>query len=165
MKRIFALAALLAILGLAVSGCGQMEKPVASAPEEEEQPVRLAKGVYNDKYPINATVNQCDGEVVRVTGSVHHIERRVSGHYTDQFNYQGVSGVGVTSGTRYRVQDKLQISIQSSPPQRAYTVHRYLRMVAQGSNKAFTLRFANHFTTNANGERTAYFSDYTIECK
>jgi len=166
----------LLMIALVGWGCGQVDQLVTSEEHEPlnltEQPVRLAKATVFKRSIDQTLWNPCEGEGVRITGSVHitsNIIRDANGKTLRTFhrNYQGVVGEGLSSGTIYRVQrnvKRTRNNWNASGSAQVNSIVVALRFVAQGSNKSYTLRLKTHLTINANGERVVNFSDFSIEC-
>jgi len=75
------------------------------------------------------------------------------------FNYQGVSGTGLTSGRRYHLSDADAVVTQEldSLPY-VFTVVSQYHLIGQGPGNNLMLQNSGHVTINSNGEVTAEFT-------
>ena len=142
---------------------------LATAPWLHAQ--KSTKVSENFSTPMNETIaDDCTGEEVRVSGDVH---TQYTAHETaDGFhaeagsNYQGVSGVGVTSGRKYQLvgSDKSVTDFRKPFPSRS-TVVQTVRIISQGSAPNSHYKVHWHYTIDANGRLTAEVFKTEVECR
>ena len=116
--------------------------------------------------------NDGAGEDVLLTGTLHdiiHFSVNDNHALIDTFsNYQGFSGVGLTSGDRYRLNGGghalLSFDVNDGFPESDSFITN-TAIIGQGRAPNLILRDHSHFTVNANGEVTAVHNNFTIECK
>ena len=118
-----------------------------------------------------STVNPCNGEQVDYTGVAHVLVtftvngNNISGKTMVQD--AGYSGVGQTTGAKYRrngtSQQKFQGSLQNG--KFTTTFNNSFQWIAQGDVPNFVVHDVVHLTINANGEVTADFVKGSVECK
>lgn len=102
MKRL----ALFAVAFTCLAGCDTPSAPTLQTPSVDEP--SLAQ-ISNEKFPLSGPVfNSCPPtELVAMEGWFHRLttggETLAGSDVTIHVNYQGVGGVGLTSGDRYRV--------------------------------------------------------------
>jgi hypothetical protein len=106
----------------------------------------------------------CTGEDVELSGTIHLVSQLQSdGSEVGHINYQGVSGVGLTSGTTYRSSSVDNFRLAAPFPSDITSV-RSLRLISPGPEDDLLVRFLFHITVNANGEITAEVEDVNFEC-
>jgi len=130
-----------------------------------------AKLEYNTRYPISFTqFISCAGETLSVNGNLHvlfSLETDASGgsHITFHGNSQGLSGEGLSSGTRYRAVDVFTQTVYVGAPlpvKIALTeTHRF---VGQGAGSDLWSHYNIDTTINANGNMTASVTNFTMDC-
>lgn len=108
--------------------------------------------------PISATVfNPCTGEDVDLSGNLHlqlnFVENGAGGgHLKIHVNTQGVSGVGVDSGNRYRGIGVLHFTLAASGPVGHFVLDGNFQLVSQGASSNLSAHFTLHLNLNtANG--------------
>jgi hypothetical protein len=107
----------------------------------------------------------CTGEDVELSGTIHLVSQTQSdGSEVGHFNFQGVSGVGLTSGTTYRASAVDHVRLGAPFPSDIHSV-RSLRLISPGPEDNLLIKFLFHITVNANGEITAEVEDVNSECK
>jgi hypothetical protein len=123
--------------------------------------------------PNTVLFDSCTGEGVHVTGTIHVVTvstTDASGgtHTQRHFNVQGVTGVGVVSGTQYRgIHTETHDANSSGGAGSEFTTRIDIKLVAEGSASNLTIRDALvHVTVNANGVETASIDNLTLaECQ
>lgn len=147
-------------------------RPAAAAQQEgfEKSQVRI-------DIPPEVLQNECNGESVLVTGFLHQtFFRRVDSgggnslyrssgvHESAHTNGQGLTAVGMTSGTTYRVSVVSNASTHDdfySPGSgvqdfaNTFSSVLHLSFVAPGAGNNYRTSMHVHYTVNANGETTA----------
>jgi hypothetical protein len=107
------------------------------------------------------TFNECTGEEVFLAGEFHVVEREVGEHVFFHFNEVNLTGVGLTSGTSYRTSGSpLNFTLNS----RAQTEVNNLSLISQGGTADLQIRFIGHLTVTPNGEISAEFADFVVNC-
>jgi hypothetical protein len=109
------------------------------------------------------------GELVELTGQLHdlfHITQNNAGGVVVRIldNPQGVSGVGLTTGTKYQGTGGTQQTFTAAVGETNTFVNNF-RVVGQGPNNNFVVHETAHLTVNANGTVTASVDNLTIDCK
>src|SRR5919112_5060673 len=106
----------------------------------------------------------CTGEDVELSGTIHLVSQlQPDGSEVGHVNYQGVSGVGLTSGTTYRASSVDSFRLAAPFPSDITSV-RSLRLISPGPDDDLLVKFLFHITVNANGEITAEVEDVDSEC-
>jgi hypothetical protein len=130
----------------------------------------------NTIIPIPPTAvlsDPCTGEQVHVTGTIHLVtvvtlDANGGTHTEMHFNVQGVSGVGLTSGTRYRgIHTETHSSNTAGPAPSEFTTRINIMLISEGGSSNLTIRDALlHVTVNANGTVTASIDHLALaECQ
>jgi hypothetical protein len=165
-------------------GCSQSTLPttssslpsVISSSGNGTSRVTTAGVVSNTIIPIppNTVIfDTCTGEGVLVTGTIHRVTTTTvdasGGTHTEMhFNVQGVSGVGLTTGIRYRgIHTETHSSNSSGDGASELTTVIDIKLISEGSTSNLTSRFVLiHTTINANGTVTATIDNMTLgECQ
>lgn len=130
----------------------------------------------NKKVPISLLIPvPCTGENVFFTGTDHvvfndKINKNGRLEFIYHENLMGVSGVGETSGEKYRI---TSISKENSGKDTTdgypvdFTFVQNLHILRLGWGNVYTVHMLCHYTINANGELTVDIDNLTIEgdCK
>ena len=114
-------------------------------------------------------VNPCNGEQVNVSGNSHMtagVSTDGSGgrHFRSHINSQGVSGIGVVSGSKYQIPTTSNTSAYLGSAT-TITLTVYGRVIAQGSTPNFSLRQAFHVTVDPDGVTRVSNSDFQTDCR
>ncbi|MBA3554890.1 MAG: hypothetical protein H0W29_09070 [Gemmatimonadales bacterium] len=129
---------------------------------------------FREKIPIEETItffSECAGEIVelqiRQLLIIHEVTREgvmFHGHFT--ILDRGTSGVGLTSGTRYRQVGvtKGNLNIHEPVPVTESFVNQ-LNLISAGSRPNLTIHESFHITINANGEIAVVRETERVECK
>ena len=110
------------------------------------------------------------GEIVDLSGPLHVlITSTINGNHVSgrfQFQPQGISGTGETTGLRYQATgltaENFTTSLQNG--QATLTFINRFDIIGQGPNNNFTVHETAHFTFNADGTLTVFFDNFSIEC-
>lgn len=110
-----------------------------------------------------------EGEWVELSGKVNNVyhityDARSGFHLTNHWNYQGVRGVGWTTGDKYRATGSGQYKINGKIGYVETSVWHF-KVNGQGPGNNFSIRANFHITVNANGTVTAYHDNWTVQCK
>lgn len=109
--------------------------------------------MQNQTIDISGTVvSPCTGEAVVFQGSAHIVatfEPTIDGFtVTSHFNTQGVTGVGVETGTKYQFSEVSNVALTatSDPLSGSATVNTNFRVISAGSTDNFLLDAIYTFT-------------------
>lgn len=137
----------------------------------------IAAGVVsNTTVPIppnRVLADPCTGEGVLVTGEVHQvmvqtIDANGGTHTEMHFNVEGVSGVGLITGTHYRgIHTETHSTNSSDSGASEFTTVIDIKLIAEGSASNLTIRdVLIHTTVNADGTTTATVDNMSVgECQ
>ena len=134
-------------------------------------------GADRGSFPFDEQVfvpcaNAGAGEYVELAGSLNFVFHSTfdgSGgmHLQLHSNLQGVSGIGMTTGTKYRASqsevDQFNVAADDAPFEG--TSVSSFNIVGQGKGNNFVLHETAHFTVNANGDVTAQHDRFSVDCK
>jgi hypothetical protein len=108
--------------------------------------------------------NECGDEDVEITGVIHLVSHtQPDGSVMGHFNYQHVTGLGLTSGIQYHVSAVDHLRLQAPFPSSIHSV-RTFHLIGEGPGDRLLVQAMLHVTVNANGEVTAYIEDLTTRC-
>ncbi len=125
--------------------------------------------------PFEAVIpDPCTGEDVLVSGSVHmvgevHQDAHGGYHINGHYNFQGISGVGLSTGTAYHWTGGARIAVHygcgdlCSPPFEQTSGSNF-ELVGQGATPNEQVHALTHITVNANGVLTAEVQAFRMEC-
>jgi hypothetical protein len=129
------------------------------------------KASDNFSTPMNDIIaNDCTGEEIKLSGAVHtqYNARETSDGFRAESgtNYEGVSGVGVSSGRKYRLvgSDRSVTDFRKPFPSRS-TVVQTVRLISQGGAPNSSYKVQWHYTMDANGRLTAEVFKTEAECR
>jgi hypothetical protein len=179
-QRLSLVAAASLILTLFLLGCSRSASPAAptsaqfgasSSGSGAPSVAVTSAGVVSNTItpiPVNAVIfDSCTGEGVHVTGTIHLVtvltEDASGGTHTQMhFNVQGVSGVGLVSGIKYRGIHTETLSSNSHGSASDSTTVIDIKLISQGASSNLTIRdVLIHVTVNANGTTTASIDSIT----
>ena len=132
--------------------------------------------VTNTSIPITLDVfvpcaNGGAGETIEVSGFLHvqtsvTFDQNGGLHFSEQFNPQGVGGVGLTTGDKYRATGLTRddFSTTSSGVQQFTFINRF-DMVGQGPGNNLSTHETEHITILPDGTVTVFFDNFSITCK
>lgn len=116
--------------------------------------------------------NPCSGELVEASGTLHIIMHLVvdgngGQHLMLHFQPQGMEGVGLTSGIKYRAVGLTQMlmNIGSGGLPITLTEVDSFRFIGTGPDNNFMIQSAFHITTNAQGELVADAFQFYFVCR
>jgi hypothetical protein len=125
-------------------------------------------------FPYDAYLsNDCSGEGVHVTGTLHMVLRGSTDpngrwHYLVHENYQNVTGIGLVSGAEYQVSgsqnENLNWNFSFSGGQEAYTRISDVRLVMPGQEGNAILRTFIHVTVDANNVLVVDLDEVQLLC-
>ena len=163
-----------AILAVSLAGCSD----VSEGPLGPRSLTRAAADVTtaNAFFPVEIETfvpcaNGGAGEIVLLSGILHDLfhvaingnSYKVKAHTQPQ----GIRGVGLTTGDRYRGTGVTQETFGGSlvNGQASSTLVNNFRIVGQGSGNNFMIHELLHVTINARGELTATVEHLSTTCK
>ncbi len=132
--------------------------------------------VTNTSIPLDLTVfvpcaDGGAGEDIQLSGFLHvlistTVDNNGGVHFSEQFNPQDVSGVGLTTGDKYRATGLTRddFSTTSSGLVQFSFVNRF-DMIGQGPGNNFSVHETQHVTILPDGTVTVSFDNLTITCK
>ena len=125
-----------------------------------------------ETVPITGTLtNPCSGDLVTFQGSAvvtNHVTTDANGgfHLRTHVNYQNVTGTGAPSGLNYRVgTTSNETTNDPDGPQAEMTVIQSVKLISQGPDQNYFMRFVYHIAINANGVVTTTVNETSIECR
>src|SRR6266480_1996880 len=130
----------------------------------------------NERIPITLSVFvPCAaggaGETVDISGPLHVlITFTINGNHVSgrqQFQPQGISGTGETTGLTYHGTGLTATSFAGSLVNGQFTetfINRF-DIIGQGTGNNFTVHETAHITFNADGTVTVFFDNFSVECK
>ncbi len=108
--------------------------------------------------------NECTGEDVEITGVIHLLSQaQPGGGIVGHFNYQRVTGSGLTSGTEYHVAAVDQVHLLPPFPSSVHSVQIF-RMIAPGAANDLLVSVLTHVTVTANGDISASVDQLSARC-
>ena len=121
----------------------------------------------NTQMPFTATMTDCNGQPVVVSGTMHqitHFTTSASGgtHAHINNNWQNASGVSGT--TTYRGVSNNHHHFNSNGSQSEFTTIDDVRLISAGPLDNLMIRVHMHTTINANGELTSSFVRFEVVC-
>ena len=106
----------------------------------------------------------CTDEVIEISGSIHMVSQtQADGSLIGHFNYQNVTGLGLTSGNAYRASAVDHARLQAPFPSSITSV-RSFHLISRGGESNLLVQVLYHITVNANGEVTAAIDDLNTQC-
>jgi hypothetical protein len=137
-------------------------RPVNESSVQAHEPLRATSRFLEIRVLRSA---DCTDEIVEITGTVHMLfHEQADGSWIGHSNYQGVSAVGLTTGTGYRVTGTDHYRLQAPFPS---SIHQQgsLRLIAEGRNSNLLVHTSFHVTLTADGGIAAAFDWLNMECR
>lgn len=136
------------------------------------KPARAATVVnYTFHVPASVQTNPCfPADVVNLSGDVHVVitttaDQRGDYHVTNSLNSQ-LSGVSITSGTRYVNSENQEEEWYAGTPFPAIHSHTYdFLLVSNNATPNYVLQMTMHETVTAGGVPTAVVDNWSMDCK
>jgi hypothetical protein len=115
----------------------------------------------------------CLQEVILIDGTLHWVDLvtfDASGgrHRATLINAQGLKGLGLTTGTVYRVSGPGHFTFNDgdlTPPVRERTFYDIVHVVGPGDAKNLLVRAGMHVTFNSDGELVAFTTVDSVKCQ
>ncbi len=115
----------------------------------------------------------CLQEAVLIDGTLHYVVRvtfDASGgrHRSTLINAQGLTGLGLTSGTVYRVSGPGHSTFNDddlTPPVRERTFYDIVHVVGPGDATKLLVRAGFHLTFNSDGELVVFTTVDSVKCR
>lgn len=106
----------------------------------------------------------CTGELVEISGTIHFVtQTQADGSVMGHFNYQGVTGVGLTSGITYQTAAVDQVRLRTPFPSSIASAQSF-RLISPGSASNLLVHVLYHITVNGNGEVTVFIDALRTQC-
>ena len=161
----------LALAGLALSLAGCAGPPLSVSAEDAVSfesvfgTLAESQAATSTAIPLHAIrSNECNGEQVELTGVIHLVSQTMpDGSVLGHFNYQDVTGIGLSSGIQYRASAVDQVRLEAPFPSSIHSV-RHFRLIGQGTGDDVLVDAIFHMTVNANGEIAAEIEELTTRC-
>jgi hypothetical protein len=153
-------------MSLLLLACSDPITPVRDAGRAALVPLMASASAANSRNLALHFIrsNECTGEDVEITGMIHLVSKTKSdGGIVGHFNYQGVRGIGLTSGTEYRVSAVDHVHLSAPFPSSIHSV-RSFRMIAPGRAGNLHVKALTHITVTANGDVSASIEELSTDC-
>jgi len=160
-------------LVLSAVGCGEEPTGPAGNDGPSLAATSSTESTINDQFAVtrfDPCANGGAGEDVFLSGSFHivfHVTLDGSGgaHVVEVHNPQGISGVGLTTGTAYQGVGGSPLEIFNVRVGEEHTSVRNQQIVGQGPGNNFVLHEDLHTTVLADGTVTTFHDNFTTECR
>jgi hypothetical protein len=121
-----------------------------------------------EQFPINFIRGGCE-EPIELSGTLHsvfHITTDDSGgvHVVSKTNPQGVTGVGLVTGTKYQGTGVTRSNFNGQVGSASTFVNSF-KIIGQGTADNYLVQNSFHITVNANGEVTAVANNFFVKCQ
>jgi hypothetical protein len=132
-----------------------------------------ARNVVNVTIHVPASVqtNPCfPTDIINLSGDIHLVittttDGKGGYHVTNKLNSQ-LSGVSITTGTKYVNSEEKEDEWYARPPFPAIHTHTYdFLLVSQSSTPNYVLHMTMHETVNAQGVPTATVDNFSMDCQ
>lgn len=135
------------------------------APSASAQEPAADQGATSTEMPLYFLRSaDCTDEVVEISGTVHTVNQtQADGSVIGHFNYQHVSGLGLTSGDTYQATAVDHVLLRAPLPSSITSVQSFL-LISRGSSSNLVIHVIYHITVNENGEMTAFIEDLDMQC-
>jgi hypothetical protein len=112
-----------------------------------------------------------NGEMIHLEGPLKvltsiSVDKAGGLHYNEQYNPQGVTGVGLTTGAKYNATGKTSqdIVLGAGDSLVEQFVNRF-NMIGQGPGNNFKTAETLHLTVTPNGDVTAFLDHFSVTCQ
>jgi len=149
--------AMMACLGI----CSLAAPPAQAATVHQVVPVSFTTFV--------SCANGGAGESVTLSGDLHEMVHYTSDnangiHVKVQINYQGISGVGATTGLKYQAFGMTTDEYNSHIGYEETTIGNFI-VIGEGPNNDVLVHVNAHITILADGTVTSFVDNESVECK
>ena len=129
---------------------------------------RAESYTFVETFPINFVTEGCE-ELIELSGQIHsvsHITFDNSGgfHLVTQTNPQGVTGVGLVTGSHYQGTGVERFNINGQVGEETTAVLSF-KLIGRGPTDNYLVQQTFHITVNANGEVTAVADNSFVKCQ
>lgn len=159
---------------LFLGACNSAGSPAAPV-EDEPADLRAFQFTENSSFPLNQDVFvSCAaggaGEWVHLTGNLHavfHVTISNSANFSvkSQFQPQGVSGRGESTGARYQGNGVTQEMDHLGRVGEAFSYVNNFQVIGSGRGNNFVVHEVIHITVNANGTLTSFLDGFRASCQ
>jgi predicted extracellular nuclease len=109
------------------------------------------------------------GELVLLSGTQHalfHVTTDNQGglHLKSTIQFQGVSGIGQSSGDKYQATGASQSETTITAGSEQTLVNSF-KIIGEGPGNNLLVRQTTHVTITANGDLTAFVNNFSVECR
>lgn len=132
--------------------------------------VRAAAETFTvvETFPINFVIQGCE-EPIELSGQLHsvfHVTIDASGgvHVVGQTNPQGVTGIGLVTGTQYQGTGVSRFNFNMQAGEEFTSVDSF-KIIGRGTTDNLLVQGTFHVTVNANGEVTAVVDNFFVKCQ
>jgi hypothetical protein len=156
-----------------VAAC-QSEPTATDIAAPEKPSFSATTQTQSSRFPIDLTffvpcANGGLGELVALSGQLHDVfhltlDGRGGFHVKTHNNPQGVSGVGLTTGTKYQGTGVTQERLNLKIGERSTFINNF-RIVGQGPGNNFLVHENVHVTINANGVASSFHDHFRASCR
>jgi hypothetical protein len=131
-----------------------------------------AANVVNVTFDVPSSVqtNPCyPTDIINLSGAIHVVIATTSdnagGYHVDNHLNSQLSGVSITTGTKYVNSQEQENSWNAKPPFPAVSSQTYnFELISQSSTPNYILHMTLHETVDANGMPTATVDNYHMDC-
>lgn len=157
MRKTIVLAVALLVLSLP----GAMRNAIADTIQNESLPISL--------YLYVPCANGGAGEFVFLSGPLHvmyniTVDQAGGAHVNAHFQPQGISGYGLTTGSKYQANGETQQEFNFGYGLQTSYENNF-RIIGQGPGNNFTVHENLHITINANGDLSSFVDNYNADCR
>ena len=135
----------------------------------------IGEVIMRSVLPLDTTVfNPCavggQGELVALSGELHAVfsvtaDAHGGRHVSTHFNNQGVAGVGLTTGDKYRGTGNNRFNSNAQGAMSEFTFVNNFHVISAGGDSNLLLHETVHVTITANGEIAASTVNIIVGCR
>jgi len=121
--------------------------------------------------PASVQTNPCfPTDVINLSGDIHIVITTTAdsagGYTVDNHLNSQLSGLSITTGTKYVNSEDQDDEWYARPPFPAIHTHTYdFQLLSQGNTPNYVLHMTMHETVNANGVPTATVDNFSMDCQ
>ncbi len=121
-----------------------------------------------ETFPINFVIEGCE-EPIKLSGQLHSVfhvtlDNQGGFHLVITTNPQGVTGVGLISGTTYQGTGVGRFNVNGKVGFETTRVDSF-KIIGRGTADNNLVQATSHITVNANGEVTSTVDNFFIKCQ